>query len=292
VTRVVVTGAAGYIGGRLVRHLAEGAYRVTPVDRAKMADIEAVCDGADAVVHLAGANEVDTDRDPEGALAETLAAALQTARAAEGAGVGRVVYLSTVHVYGAPAEGTVLSEDTLAAPRHPYAVARLAAERLLPPGRTVVLRLTNAVGAPAAPDVDRWSLVANDLCRQAATSGAVRLRTHGLQWRDFVPLADACRIVVAATDPAAVPAGTYNLASGHPCTVRELAELVADSFQALTGRRPVLHAPDPPPDPPKPHFVAAGRLSDLGLRADGDLRAAIDETARFCLAHRAHLAAS
>ncbi len=32
----------------------------------------------------------------------------------------------------------------------------------------IVLRLSNALGAPADPGVNAWTLIANDLCRQAA----------------------------------------------------------------------------------------------------------------------------
>src|SRR5207247_7297531 len=118
-----------------------------------------------------------------------------------------------------------------------------------------VLRLTNGVGRPAAPEVERWSLVANDLCRQAATTGALRLRTDGLQWRDFVALDDVCRVVAAALDTRAVPAGTYNLGSGNPLTVRDLAELVQNAAESATGLRPPLFSPAPKAAPDRPYFV-------------------------------------
>src|SRR5690606_31227899 len=107
--------------------------------------------------------------------------------------VPRVVYLSTVHVYGARAEeGIRLSESLRPEPRHPYPVSRLAAEHTLAsalvPEALVVLRMSNAVGAPARPNLDRWTLVTNDLSRQAVVSGVMTLRTSGLQERDFVAL--------------------------------------------------------------------------------------------------------
>ena len=86
-----------------------------------------------------------------------------------------------------------------------------------------------------------------------------------------------------------MPAGTYNLGSGQPTTVRELAELVQDVFEDLTGARPPLQAAAAPPQPPKPYFVAVGRLGDQGLRVTGELRDAVEETAGFCLEHRDEL---
>src|SRR6202000_3488021 len=99
------------------------------------------------------------------------------ARAARDAGVARLVYLSTVHVYGdRMAPGVTLTEDMRPEPRSAYAISRLAFEQVsagLTSGACdlVVLRLSNSVGAPRHPSVDRWSLLANDLARQGALDG-------------------------------------------------------------------------------------------------------------------------
>lgn len=290
-----MTGAAGYLGSRLCAWLkASGDVDVRALVRREVPwvaaeqvvadlcrdDLRPALDGVDAVVHLAGANEAAAD--PDAALASTVVAARRVADAAAGR---RVVHVSTVHVYGAAmSDGATVDEQTLPAPRHPYAVARLASEHLLAGPNTVVLRLTNAVGAPLDPRIDRWTLVANDLCRQAAVDGALRLRTHGLQWRDFVHLDDACRIIAAAVDR--LPAGTYDLGRGEPMTVRALAVFVQDAFERLTGARPPLRAPRPPERAPLPVTVSVARLAALGLRAELPIELAIDETARFCLDHR------
>jgi UDP-glucose 4-epimerase len=195
------------------------------------------------------------------------------------------VYVSTVHVYGDRlVPGAVVDEDVPPAPRGPYAVPRLAVEHVVAGGPDpVVLRLTNAVGAPAHAEVDRWTLVANDLCRSAVTTGELVLRSTGQQCRDFIGLADVVRCIAACTDPAAVPSGTYNLASGRPTTVRALAELVQDRFEARTGRRPPLVAPEPTGPDPEPYRVDPGRLAALGLRATQPLADSVDEIIDLCL---------
>jgi UDP-glucose 4-epimerase len=296
---VLVTGAAGYLGGRLVRHLRRAGVPVRAAVRRPVgwlggrqvaadlcaAPLGPLVEGVEAVVHLAAPDEVAAAADPDAAVADTVTATRRLAEAAAEAGVGRFVYLSTVHVYGAAlAPGAVVDETTVPEPRHPYGIAHLAAEHTAAAafGDLVVLRLANAVGAPAHPDVTRWTLVANDLCRQAATTGRLVLRTHGMQWRDFVTVADACRVIAAACDPATLPAGTYNVASGRPLTVRELAGLVADAAEVVCGTRPPLVAPDPPAEPPGPHHVSAELLAKHGLRATGALREAVVETMRFC----------
>jgi UDP-glucose 4-epimerase len=306
-----VTGAGGYVGSRLVpllvarpatdvrvltRHplrLPAGVEQVAG-DVRDPDDATRLCDGASAVVHLAGPNEVASARDPEVAAEELLAGAFALAEAARRSRVGRVVYVSTVHVYGARlGPGAVVDEDTACEPRAAYAIGRLAAEHVLhaygPPG-LVVFRLTNSVGAPASVEVDRWTLVVNDLCRQAAVEGRMVLRTDGSQSRDFVPLADVCRILAGATEPRSVDAGTYNLGSGMPLSIRDIAGLVGDAFVAAGRPAPPLVAPDPPPVLPPAPVVIVDRLTKAGWRAEGSVAGAVAETARFCMDHREELA--
>jgi UDP-glucose 4-epimerase len=182
-------------------------------------------------------------------------------------------------------------------PRSSYAISRLASEHVAAAlvangSHLVVLRLTNAVGAPDAPEVDRWSLVTNDLCRQGALTGRLALHSSGVQWRDFVSLGDVCSLTAAASrgDDPVLPPGTYNLGSGQPTTVRGLAGIVQDAFERFTGQRPELDAPEPGPERPRPYRVSIGRAAEHGLRADSSLEAAVEETVRFCLEHREELA--
>src|SRR5206468_351657 len=94
--------------------------------------VGAACEAADALVHLAGENEVLAARDPATAMSGTLAASQRIAETAEAVGVRRLVYMSTVHVYGERMEeGAVLTEDLRPEPRSPYAIARLASEHAL-----------------------------------------------------------------------------------------------------------------------------------------------------------------
>ncbi len=311
---MLVTGAGGYVGSGLVGALARDGWDVRAAlrERAEYVDVPQVvadlaedaeaarraCEGADAVVHLAGENEVLAARDPVSALGGTVLGTERLVEAVTGAGVGRIVYMSTVHVYGERiVDGATLTEDLRPEPRSTYAISRLTSEHLLSTLRSagcevVVFRLTNSVGAPADPAIDRWTLVSNDLCRQGAVQGKLELRSSGVQWRDFVHLRDVRKIVAAACHGGddRLPPGTYNLGSGSPLTVRELAGLVQDAFERHTGTRPELHAPEPRDDRPEPYHVSVERAAAHGLRADAPVADAVDETVRFCIEHKEALA--
>jgi UDP-glucose 4-epimerase len=313
VTRLVVTGARGYLGGAVVNAAAtlpdiallSVVRRPAPWLPGEVVtvhdivdDAPAVVDGAGAVIHLAGANEVATSRHPDAAVAGTIAASRAVAHACAMAGVSRLVYVSSVQVYGAAlAPGAVIDETSLPAPRNPYAIARLASEHTVlgAAGETevVVFRLTNGVGAPADPAVERWTLVANDLCRQAAAGGPLRLLTPGSQWRDFVALSDVAGIVVAAaTGTGQVEPGLYNLASGKPMTVRGLADLVAArARESGLGDVRVTAPPGGPGPAPEPFWIRCDRLATTGLLPTTPLEKAIDETLSFCAARSAALSA-
>ena len=307
---IAVTGASGYLGSRLVRRLGGRARPLVRAERSYLGEAQHVVDltgpvgaiaealdGIETVVHFAGRNEVIAADDPDTAMTDTVVGSRHLAAAVEQAHVRRVVYASTVHVYGARLQpGAVVDEDTAPAPRSSYAIARLASEHVLgclePRGvDVVVLRLTNAVGAPADVGVDRWTLVTNDLCRQAVTTGTLTLRSSGQQHRDFVAVSDIEDIVVAAAD-GAVPSGTYNVGSGSPVTIRELAHLVQERFEALSGQRPALDAPPPTGPPDEPYRVDLARLHATGFRPTTPLVDAVDETVAFCLGEKDELSAT
>lgn len=306
-TRVVVTGASGYLGGAVVRAAAadptvtvRSVVRepaawldgdVCVVDRLDPDTAAAAIDGADAVVHLAAPNEVATREHPDEALAATVSASRAVALACATAGVRRLIYVSTVHVYGAAlVPGADIDETTLPAPRNPYAIARLASEHMVAAAagatETVVFRLTNAIGAPADPGIARWTLVANDLCRQAAGGGPLRLLTAGYQWRDFISISDVAGILVAAAAPGRIDAGTYNLGSGVPMTIRDLAGLVAVETARAGLGQPVLEAPVDGADRPGPYCINIERLKAQGLVPTTPISAAVADTLAFCLSHR------
>jgi UDP-glucose 4-epimerase len=310
---LLVTGPAGYIGAGLVRKLADDGWDVLGLgrDRADYLPIEQVvadlardpdpireaCKDAECVVHLAGEDEVFAARDPAAALGNTVMATERLVDAVVATGVKRLVYMSTVHVYGEQMrEGATLTEDMRPEPRGAYPVSRLASEHLVAAlaahgADVVVLRLTNSVGAPEHPAVDRWTLVANDLCRQGALTGRLVLRSSGVQWRDFVPLQDVHAAVVAACRSDSLPPGRYNLGSGEPMTVRGLAELVQDAFERCTGSRPELSAPEPGPDHPEPYWVSVERAAGYGVRTETPVASAIEDTVRFCIENRETLPA-
>ena len=150
-TRVLVTGATGFIGRTLVPVLSHCGYRVRLALRDEAArrpelencvvgeingatDWSAAMDGIDHVIHLAARVHIsrETASDPLAAFRATnVAGTHRLATAAAAAGVKRFVHLSSVKALREISGGTPLNDETPPAPGTPYGQSKREAELAL-----------------------------------------------------------------------------------------------------------------------------------------------------------------
>lgn len=149
--RILVTGAAGFVGRALCRELIARGEKVRAAVRrpgnvpmgyelAMVGDIgaatdwSAALDGVNAIVHLAARVHVmhDTVADPLALFREVnVAGTERLARAAAAAGVRRFVYLSSVKVNGETTSERPFNEKDLPHPQDAYAISKWEAEQAL-----------------------------------------------------------------------------------------------------------------------------------------------------------------
>jgi dTDP-L-rhamnose 4-epimerase len=146
---------------------------------------------------------------------------------------------------GRPTEWVAVEEGTPADPRNVYAATKLHQEHLCAlygreTGAAVVaLRYHNVYG-PGMPRDTPYAGVAS-VFRSALEAGhPPQVFEDGGQTRDFVHVADVARAnLLAITEPKVAP-GTYNIASGSPRTVLDMATELAHAFGGpapdVTGR--------------------------------------------------------
>ncbi len=301
-TTVVVTGGFGYAGGRIVRKLIDSGAAIRVSTRRQTADVPdwarkrvtwgsdyaALFEGADCAIHLAAPNEIECAADPDGAIDATVALTRNAVDAAQQHGVRRFIYMSTVHVYG-PMQGHI-DEDTAPGPRHPYALAHLQSEQAVAAATenydAVILRLSNGFGAPADTGTARWSLLVNDLCRQAVEDRHLVLNSDGRQERDFLPLGDVADAVAYFTCAPPHPTGVrvFNLAAGKAVRVRDMAELIRNRAWVLLGDEIGLSVPEAgTPEPSIDLHIDNRRLLEAGFAPSTDPVTEIDGMLRFCL---------
>jgi UDP-glucose 4-epimerase len=308
--RILVTGGFGFLGGRLAQYLAsQKSYEILLGSRrqskspfwlpqAKVVQtcwdspqgLHEVCSGVDCIIHLAGMNAQECAADPDAAMKVNAVATAHLVQAAFRQKVKKFIYMSTVHVYGSPLGG-VITEETKPASAHPYAISHQAGEDAVLASHQsgeiegIVIRLSNAYGVPADKDVNCWMLLVNDLCRQAAISGRLVLRSAGLQKRDFISLHDFVRAIDHFIECPFGKSGDgiFNLGGEATYRVIELAELIAERCEAVFGYTPAIERPDSVLGEDSPELnYRIDKLKKTGFSLNGNIKKEIDATLDFC----------
>ena len=262
--RVLVTGAAGFIGRRLAARLSSEGARVTGFDRVRrdfrtanvrfrqgdLRDSEALGDAvaeAEAIFHLAAASghrrsmdepRVDFEDNVMGTVSLLGAVAERAPRA-------RVVFASTRQLYGSP-ERLPAGEDQGIAPPDVHSVHKETAEHLVrrsAEARGVpfsILRLTNTYG-PGQPTAGPSAGLTGRFLGDALAGREVTILGNPGLLRDFNYVDDVVDAFLRAGYPEAPP-GIWNLGSG-PVRLGEFADAI---FRALGEAPRVRAAPLPP----------------------------------------------
>jgi UDP-glucose 4-epimerase len=256
---VLVTGGAGFVGSNLVRRLvAEGA-KVTILDdfftgkmsnlnglegqyelvRGSVADRELVLKlvaAAQIVFHLAARNIIASTRNPLEDFETNIGGTLNILLAAREHHTERIVYTSSVSVYGNPKYLPINEEDRISL-LTPYAVSKYGGEGYcqafyesydLP---VAVVRYSNVYGP--------WQDPANPYCGVIAkfidkvkTGLPPEIHGDGQQTRDFTFVGDAVEATLIAAQSPKAEGEVFNVGTGIETSINALAALVS----ALYGR--------------------------------------------------------
>lgn len=279
--RVLVTGAAGYIGRAVVAALATAGHEPIamvhtaagsfpsgvdgrPGELLETDSLVGAVEGADAVCHLAGLARVrESWEQPLRYFDVNVVGTLHLLAAMERAGVDHLVFASTGAIYGA-AEQQPMSEDLPDDVPHPYAASKRAAELAIEAqarsGRlgAVILRVFGVAGGHD-PDLSR--IVPAVLAVAAGQRPHMTVNGDGSAVRDLLHVDDVASAFVAAVERR-TPGGEvrrYNIGSGMGTSVMD----VVAAAERVTGR-PVAVVHGPPATEP-PRLVADARRAAANL---------------------------
>ena len=251
-TRVLVTGAGGYIGTVLTPMLLDAGYDVRAIDRfffgrellAPHPRLEVVVEDSrrlapahfrdvDAVIDL-----VAISNDPSGELfrdatfAINHASRVRSAELARSAGAERYILPSSCSIYGFQEEGVIADEAAPPRPLTTYARANEMAERGvlgLANERFCVVVLRQATVFGLSPRM-RFDLAINGMTYGAWKTGKLPLMRDGTQWRPMIHVRDTARAQMFAleADGARVNGEIFNVGSlKDTWQIGPLGELVA-----------------------------------------------------------------
>jgi len=239
-TRILVTGGAGYVGSVSVEVFLVAGHDVVVLDDLSTGHRSAVPDGArlvvgtygdgpaverllrdesiEAILHCAARSLVgESIRDPARYFRDNVGGGVALLEAARAADVGRLVFSSTAAVYGVP-DATPIPEDALLRPINPYGESKRSFEAALAWfGRayglqSVTLRYFNVAGATEqrGEDHDPETHLIPTVLASAAGRGPLTLfgndypTPDGTCIRDYIDvadLADAHLRAIEATAP-------------------------------------------------------------------------------------------
>lgn len=264
--KVLVTGAAGFIGSHYVRTMLDGGYPgyedadVTVVDKLTYAGNRAnlperhprlafvhgdICDlplllgvlpGHDAVVHFAAESHVDRSLESSDEFIRTNAGGTGTLlEACLRTGVQRVVHVSTDEVYGSIRTGS-WTEDWPLAPNSPYAASKASSDLIARSyWRThgldlSITRCSNNYGPYQHVEKLIPLFITNLFAGQP-----VPLYGDGSNVREWLHVADHCRAIQLVLTRGRA-GRVYNVGGGNERTNRQITEALLD----LCGAGPEL----------------------------------------------------
>ena len=278
---VVVTGVAGFIGSRVAARMAAEGFTVVGVDdlssgkhsnvpssidfiQGNLADNHTILKlprVADFVLHLAGqsSGEMSFD-DPVADLEKNTVSTLNLIKYGISANVSRLVYASSMSVYGNVPDAPT-GEDEHVAPLSCYGVGKLAAENYLNVFRkqlsSVSLRMFNVYGPGQDMTNLRQGMVSIYLA-QALTSKNIVVKGSLERFRDFVYIDDVVESWFRATTLVGVLGGTVNIGTGVRTTVAQVLDAVKSHVPGVT-----VEVADPTPGDQDGIFADTTRMRAL-----------------------------
>jgi UDP-glucose 4-epimerase len=254
---VLVTGGSGFIGSHVVDKLVDAGIEPRIYDLQESShhpqgsvdtvigdlfDPEALrtaMKGCDAVIHLAAYADVGIVEDePEDAERTNSRGTMAVLEAARDTGA-RMVYGSTIWVYGASGDGLIDEEAPLGLPDHLYTASKLAGEMYCSSYAELygvpctILRFGIPYGPRARP-----AAVIPIFVERALKGEALTIAGDGKQTRRFVYVEDLAEGIVAGFQHGA-DNRVYNLSGDETVTIRELADVVSN----LIGDAEIVHSP-------------------------------------------------
>jgi len=311
-TRLLVTGGAGFIGSNFTRRAVGQGHDVVVLDKLTYAGnkenlrdlLDAkkirfvkgdVCDQglvadlaaqADAVVHFAAETHVDRSILEAGNFVQTdVVGTFSVLEGCRKTNVDRVIQISTDEVYG-EAEGNPCREDAPLMPKSPYAASKAGADRLaysyfatygLP---VVISRCTNNYGPYQHPEKLIPLFVTN-----ALEDKPLPVYGTGKNTRDWIHVDDHCAALDLLLEAKGVEGEVFNIGASEEYSVNDIGTAI---LNALGKPKTLLKSVADRPGHVRRHAVETKKIrSKLGWKPSRSFTQGLTETMQWYREHEA-----
>jgi len=260
-TKVIVTGGAGFIGSNLTDELIAKGFEVHVLDNLSggkreqvnpqaifhemdITDYEAIKPlfvGIDYVFHLAALPRVQFSIEyPLATNEANVVGTLNVLLASKEAGVKKVIYSASSSAYG-DQPVMPLVETMSAHPKSPYGLQKYIGEMYcrvfsqvynLP---TVCLRYFNVYG-PHQNDEGAYALVIAKFLKQKKAGEKLTIIGDGSQTRDFTSVHDVVQANILAMEKEVSGGEVFNIGAGRNFSIKTVAELIGGEIEYLPAR--------------------------------------------------------
>ena len=307
--KILVTGAGGLLGGRIIDFFYKKGYEIVAISRHfkgsveweksveivnmdlnESVDLKKYLNGVSLFIHAAGMNAADSFKDPIKALYFNGLVTAKLLKESIKCGVPKFIYLSTLHVYSSKLNVSV-NENNCITNTHPYATSHRAGEDAVLFANNqkkiqgIVLRLSNSFGFPINESANCWSLLVNDICKQASFNETIRLNSSGNQFRNFISINEVCRFICFLFENK-VNSSKFpliNLGSKKTITVLSMSKLVKDRAENLLNKKiPLLVKSESKNESFKSFKIQTLLLDNLGYSVANNYLTEIDALLNYC----------
>ncbi len=310
-SRILVTGGAGYVGSTAVAILVERGYEVVVFDDLSMGHADAVdpratfiegtlldpdalrsaLAGCEAVIHFAGKSLVgESVEKPELYHHVNVDGTQNLLEAMAIHGIDRIVFSSSAATYGQPVDDPI-SEESVAAPTNPYGASKLAIDKMISARgiSAISLRYFNVAGAYKSANgwlAERHNPETHLIPLVLRATAANPLKIFGTDWdtkdgtciRDYVHVVDLIEahiLALGALKPHVHE--IVNLGSGGGYSVREV---ISVATKVLGRAVPAIESPRRAGDPGTLVASIVKAKSLLGWEPTRDLEMMISDTVK------------